>query len=204
VVPSKDPLIQSANKRSIETTVVVDDGNMIVLGGLIEDRSSRGITGIPYLSSIPFIGPLFTYRDRSKTKTNLMVFLRPVIVRSTEDSNGFTVNRYDYMRGVDPDISREQRAIIDRFAPGSVKPKKEKSADKPEAAPKTEAPAPETPAAKPAVENAAAPTQAPATPAAEQAAPVPEQAAPTPPPAPPATPAPSAPAPAPAPEELTP
>ncbi len=213
VVPSKDPLIQSTNKRSIETTVVVDDGNMIVLGGLIEDRSSRGITGIPYLSSIPFIGPLFTYRDRSKAKTNLMVFLRPLIVRSTEDSSGFTVNRYDYMRGVNPDLARDQKAILERFAPGSVKPRQEKDAGKTEVTPKTEGPAqaetaPETPAAKPAADDTPVPAAAqPAPPAAatppvtapaaipvpapEPAAPVPEQtapaaeptAAPTPPPA---------------------
>lgn len=222
VIESKDPLIQSTNKRSIETTVVVDDGNMIVLGGLIEDRSSRGITGIPYLSSIPFIGPLFTYRDRSKTKTNLMVFLRPVIVRSAADSNGFTANRYDYMRGVDPDISRDQRAIIDRFGQDNVKSKAAKDAGKPETAPKTETPAQnepvsETTVPKPAAEEAAAvPATAPATPAesalpatatppvtapAATPAPAPEQAAPVALPEAPATPAPAT---GPEPEELTP
>ncbi|OGI47218.1 MAG: type II secretion system protein GspD [Candidatus Muproteobacteria bacterium RBG_16_65_34] len=86
------------NKRSIETTVIVDDGSIVVLGGLIEDRVSESIQEVPLLSKIPLLGELFKYRERSTTKTNLMVFLRPAIVRSARDTVGFTEYNYKYMR----------------------------------------------------------------------------------------------------------
>ncbi len=72
------------NKRSLDTTVVVDDGNTIVLGGLIEDSVTEITQGVPYLSKIPVLGWLFKYHEEKKTKTNLMVFLRPMIVLNPE------------------------------------------------------------------------------------------------------------------------
>jgi len=86
------------NKRAIDTSVLVDDGQIIVLGGLLEDRVSTTTNAVPGLSSIPVLGALFRYDSRRRTKSNLMVFLRPYVVRDARDSANVTLNRYDYMR----------------------------------------------------------------------------------------------------------
>ena len=89
------------NKRSIESNVLVDDGQIIVLGGLVEDRYSDNDQSVPGLGSIPYLGALFRYDARKRTKTNLMVFLRPIVVRSSEQSNSLMADRYDYMRATE-------------------------------------------------------------------------------------------------------
>ncbi|OZI78446.1 type II secretion system secretin GspD [Bordetella genomosp. 2] len=86
------------NKRAIDTSVLVDDGQIIVLGGLLEDSVSTSTNAVPGLSSIPVLGALFRYDTRRRTKSNLMVFLRPYVVRDARDSANVTLNRYDYMR----------------------------------------------------------------------------------------------------------
>jgi len=86
------------NKRAIDTSVLVDDGQIIVLGGLLEDSVSTTNNAVPGLSSIPVLGALFRYDTRRRTKSNLMVFLRPYVVRDARDSANVTLNRYDYMR----------------------------------------------------------------------------------------------------------
>lgn len=85
-------------KRALETNVLVDDGQIIVLGGLLEDSLDNTTSAVPFLGSIPGIGRLFRYDSNSRTRTNLMVFLRPHIVRNTEDAASLTLNRYNYMR----------------------------------------------------------------------------------------------------------
>lgn len=86
------------NKREIETTVTVDDGEIIALGGLLDDNERRTIERIPLLSSVPVIGELFKSRSKSRTKTNLMVFIRPTILRSAADARRIAAQRYDYAR----------------------------------------------------------------------------------------------------------
>jgi len=86
------------NKRAIDTSVLVDDGQIIVLGGLLEDRVTSTTSAVPGLSAIPLLGALFRYDKRQRTKSNLMVFLRPFVVRDARDSANVTLNRYDYMR----------------------------------------------------------------------------------------------------------
>lgn len=86
------------NKREIETTVTVDDGEIIALGGLLDDNERRTIERIPLLSSVPVIGELFKSRSRSRTKTNLMVFIRPTILRSAADAQRLAAQRYGYVR----------------------------------------------------------------------------------------------------------
>ncbi len=88
----------TTNKRSIESTVTVDDGSIIVLGGLIEDRYTDNKSQIPLLGDIPYLGALFRSESRSKTRTNLMVFLRPVVMRDNESTNKLSVDRYDLIR----------------------------------------------------------------------------------------------------------
>jgi general secretion pathway protein D len=86
------------NKRSIETSVLVGDGEAIVLGGLIQDDVQNGADKVPGLGDLPLIGGLFRSETRKRTKTNLMVFLRPVVVRSPEALSRLTESRYDYIR----------------------------------------------------------------------------------------------------------
>jgi general secretion pathway protein D len=105
------------NKRSLDTTVVVDDGNTIVLGGLIEDSVTENTQAVPFLGRIPVLGWLFKYRTEKKTKTNLMVFLRPVIVRSAEDSYGFSASRYAHIHAEQKKLSKEPAPILENFKP---------------------------------------------------------------------------------------
>ncbi len=88
------------NKRSIESNVLVDDGQIIVLGGLIQDELQNGNEKVPGLGDIPVIGNLFKYQTRRNTKTNLMVFLRPTVIRTGEQSASVLADRYDFIRGV--------------------------------------------------------------------------------------------------------
>jgi general secretion pathway protein D len=88
----------STSKSSIETTVVVDDGETLVLGGLLSDTYGDGDDKVPLLGDIPILGNLFKSHSRSREKKNLMVFLRPVVMRTQEDSNSLTMDRYEYMR----------------------------------------------------------------------------------------------------------
>ncbi|MCC2595591.1 type II secretion system secretin GspD [Pusillimonas sp. MFBS29] len=85
-------------KRALETNVLVDDGQIIVLGGLLEDRINDSTSSVPVLGDIPVLGNLFRYDKRSRAKTNLMVFLRPHIVRNARDGASLTLDRYNYMR----------------------------------------------------------------------------------------------------------
>ena len=86
------------DKSAIETTVTVDDGGMLVLGGLVKDEYTDGNDGVPGLSKIPLFGNLFKSESRKRTRSNLMVFLRPTVLRSTEDAEGVTLSRYDQIR----------------------------------------------------------------------------------------------------------
>jgi general secretion pathway protein D len=88
----------TTNIRVIENNVIADDGQIIVLGGLIKDDTSDSEEKVRGLGDIPVLGNLFKYRSRQRVKTNLMVFLRPVIIRSKEDSNAIASDRYDFMR----------------------------------------------------------------------------------------------------------
>jgi general secretion pathway protein D len=88
----------STDKRSIESTVVVDDGSILVLGGLIQDKYSENKSKVPLLGDIPVVGGLFRSESRSKTRTNLMVFLRPVIMRDADSLNKLSLDRYDMIR----------------------------------------------------------------------------------------------------------
>ena len=100
------------SKRSIDTNVLVDDGQIIVLGGLIEDTVSDGNEKVPGLGDIPVVGNLFKYQKRNRSKTNLMVFLRPTIIRSNEQSVDVAGDRYDYMRAVERQAQPRETAVL--------------------------------------------------------------------------------------------
>ena len=95
-VGSKDGLI--TNKRSIETNVLVNDGSIVVLGGLLQDDTSTSQEKVPGLGDIPLFGNLFKSEARSRKKTNLMVFLRPVVVRDGAATEALSMGRYEQMR----------------------------------------------------------------------------------------------------------
>ena len=106
------------SKRSIDTNVIVDDGQIIVLGGLIEDTVNDGNEKVPGLGDIPVVGNLFKYQKRNRSKTNLMVFLRPTIIRSNEQSVSVSGDRYDLMRSVEQQAQPRKTAVLpDMIAP---------------------------------------------------------------------------------------
>ena len=91
----------STTKRSIESTVLVEDEQFVVLGGLIQDQDSIGESKVPILGDIPIMGNLFKYENKVRRKTNLFVFLRPVVIRSEEDAKVLTIDRYKYLKGLE-------------------------------------------------------------------------------------------------------
>jgi len=105
------------DKRSLETKVVVDDGNTIVLGGLIQNTLNVTTQQIPLLGDIPFLGALFRFKSEERKRTNLMIFLRPVIIRSVEDGYRVTQDRYEYLRGYTRGEGPEREDIYDRMEP---------------------------------------------------------------------------------------
>lgn len=86
------------NKREVETTLTVDDGQIAVIGGLLDDNERRTIEKIPFLGDLPALGALFRSKAKTRTKTNLMIFIRPTILRTAEDTRRVTEQRYGYLR----------------------------------------------------------------------------------------------------------
>jgi general secretion pathway protein D len=91
----------ATRKRSIKTSVLVDDGGILILGGLIQDEVSDTESKVPLLGDIPLIGFLFRTENTTKTKQNLMVFLRPTILRNNKDAAFVTNEKYNYLRGIE-------------------------------------------------------------------------------------------------------
>jgi len=99
----------SINKREIKTTVIVDDGGTIVLGGLIDEDVQESVSKVPLLGDIPIIGNLFKSTSTSKRKRNLMVFLKPTIVRDGATMNSISHRKYNYIRALQ--LKRQQDGI---------------------------------------------------------------------------------------------
>jgi general secretion pathway protein D len=113
------------NKRSIESSVLVEDGSIVVLGGLLQDDTSSSQEKVPGIGDIPFLGNLFKAETRSRKKTNLMVFLRPVVVRDGAATEALSLGRYEQMRlnqmsnqpVATPAIPIEGAAVLPRLTP---------------------------------------------------------------------------------------
>jgi general secretion pathway protein D len=103
VAPGTSNAGPTTNKRSIESTVVVDDGQIIVLGGLIEDTFTDNKSKVPLLGDIPGVGALLRSETREKKRTNMMVFLRPVVMRDAESANRLSLDRYELIRAQQTD-----------------------------------------------------------------------------------------------------
>ncbi|MEX8493012.1 MAG: type II secretion system protein GspD, partial [Sphaerotilus sp.] len=102
----------STEKSSIETSVVVDDGQIMVLGGLLKDEYADGEDRVPGLASLPLVGNLFKAQNRKRIKTNLLVFLRPVVMRTQDDANALTLDRYDMIRARQQDGQPKPSSVL--------------------------------------------------------------------------------------------
>ena len=100
------------NKRSIESTVLVDDGSIVVLGGLLQDEYSGNEDKVPGLGDVPLLGNLFKSEKRSRKKTNLMVFLRPVVLRDARETGNLALDRYELMRAIQKDAQPTPSAVV--------------------------------------------------------------------------------------------
>ncbi|HUQ74112.1 MAG TPA: type II secretion system secretin GspD [Burkholderiales bacterium] len=110
------------NMRAIETNVLVDDGAIVVLGGLVQDTVTNSMDKVPLLGDLPLVGGLFRFETRRQQKTNLMVFLRPFIVRDDNDMRGVTTDRYDRMRRLEEATKAPESAALPNFEPPVLPP----------------------------------------------------------------------------------
>ena len=106
------------NKRSIKTNVMVDDGQVVVLGGLIEETINESVQKVPLLGDVPYLGALFRSKTSDVRKTNLMVFIHPVILRDPETMNSYTNAKYNDIRV----IQMEQNNDGVNMLPGKQQP----------------------------------------------------------------------------------
>jgi general secretion pathway protein D len=98
VLDTQNPAGIITTKRALETNVLVDDANIVVLAGLVQDQLDTVVEKVPGLGDLPVVGALFRYTTRHKQKTNLMLFLRPHVVRDESAVRVLTTDRYDYIR----------------------------------------------------------------------------------------------------------
>jgi len=110
------------NRRAIESNVLVDDGQIIVLGGLIEERIDGAAEKVPGLGDVPLVGQLFRYDSRKRVKTNLLVFLRPIVIRQADEAYNVTADRYDYIRATRAGASLPPHWALPEFAPTPLQP----------------------------------------------------------------------------------
>ena len=109
---TQDAVDLVTNKRTISTTVMVEDGGVIVLGGLLTDSALEGESRVPILGAIPLIGEFFKTRSGKKEKRNLMVFIRPKILRDGVSAAIETNAKYNIMR--DQQLDRRNGPVLDR------------------------------------------------------------------------------------------
>jgi general secretion pathway protein D len=118
------------NKRELETTLVVDDGDIAVAGGLLDQNDRLSADGVPGLANLPVVGNLFRSTSRQRGRTNLMVFIRPTILRSPADSQALAADRWGYMReqqllnapGVEPSLDEMLRDYMRTQPPAAPDP----------------------------------------------------------------------------------
>ncbi len=120
VIPGTEEIGIATRKRSIKTSVLVDDGGILILGGLIQEEVTDSESKVPVLGDIPLIGFLFRSQSTTKTKANLMVFLRPSILRDNKDAAFVTNEKYSYLRGLESEsYDKEDKSfgLLDGAAP---------------------------------------------------------------------------------------
>ncbi len=122
-----DATLKNANgpttsKRSIESNVLVEDGSIIVLGGLLEDSYAQAEDKVPLLGDMPIVGNLFRSENRSRKKTNLMVFLRPVVVRDAAASDALMIDRYESIRALQQQVQPSSGGVLGNVQGAPVLP----------------------------------------------------------------------------------
>jgi general secretion pathway protein D len=118
----KDPNGPTTSKRSIESNVLVEDGSIIVLGGLLEDSYAQAEDKVPLLGDVPVVGNLFRSENRSRKKTNLMVFLRPVVVRDAAASDALMIDRYESIRALQQQVQPSSGGVLGNVQGAPVLP----------------------------------------------------------------------------------
>jgi general secretion pathway protein D len=124
------------NKRSIKTNVMVDDGQVVVLGGLIDNQVRTSVQKVPLLGDIPLLGNLFKSRKSDINKTNLMVFIHPVILRDGTVTSYYTNSKYEFMRNLQKSVNGGKISLM----PGKQQPALPDIKDFSSASPATGAP----------------------------------------------------------------
>ncbi|WP_370807257.1 type II secretion system secretin GspD [Simplicispira lacusdiani] len=133
----KDTNGPTTSKRSVESNVLVEDGSIIVIGGLLEDSYAQGEDKVPFMGDIPVLGNLFRSENRSRRKTNLMIFLRPVVVRDAASSDALMIDRYEAIRAQQQVVQPARSSVLGSVSGAPVLPPL-----RPAPAPETAAPAP--------------------------------------------------------------
>jgi general secretion pathway protein D len=181
----------STNKRSIKTTIIIEDGGIIVLGGLMQDTVTESEDRVPLLGAIPLLGNLFKSRSGSRQKSNLLVFLRPKILRDQATTEALSSSKYNEIRDEERNLHKgkvtllpgEKQPSIPQIAPNSpnarrgttsvapapqpvparqIAPPSSQVAPAPQVAPPSSQPAPATPVAPPLSQPAPTPQPEPA------------------------------------------
>jgi general secretion pathway protein D len=119
------------NKRIVKSTVVVENGQTVVLGGLILDDLQNTVDGVLGLSSIPIVGGLFRNKQKQQRKLNLMLFIKPTIIRTKSDLVGFTERKYGAMRDRQVDANSRSEYLIRGLTPSVMPPLNENPEIKP-------------------------------------------------------------------------
>ena len=117
VLPKGDAVDLQTSKRQIKTKVIVGDGNIIVLGGLLTEKETEVISKIPGLGDIPLIGGLFTSKQTKREKVNLMIFLRPIIIRDNKMSNYYSRKKYKLIRDYEEQVLEKDLGMIKGLRP---------------------------------------------------------------------------------------
>ena len=131
----------TTSKRAVESNVVVEDGSIIVIGGLLEDTYSQGEDKVPLMGDLPVVGNLFKSENRSRRKTNLMIFLRPIVVRDNATSDALVVDRYEAIRALQQATQPAPSTVMNSVSGAPILPAL------PERAPSVASPMPVQPAA---------------------------------------------------------
>lgn len=131
----------TTSKRAVESNVVVDDGSIIVIGGLLEDTYSQGEDKVPVMGDLPLVGNLFKSENRSRRKTNLMIFLRPIVVRDNATSDALVVDRYEAIRALQQATQPAPSTVMNSVSGAPILPAL------PDRAPSVASPMPVQPAA---------------------------------------------------------
>lgn len=100
------------DKSAVETSVTLEDGQALVLSGMLKDEYSDGENKVPGLGDIPLLGNLFKNQSRNRSKSNLMIFLRPVVLRTPESANAVTLDRYDAIRAYQQDVQPAKTLVL--------------------------------------------------------------------------------------------